>query len=64
VVCWGENFRYKWVVSADLEPITAICCGADHIAALTADGRIRCWGSTADGVCSVPPLLVNVVGVN
>ncbi len=35
--------------------IVSISCGNSHIAALTADGRVFCWGKNDHKQCNVPP---------
>jgi alpha-tubulin suppressor-like RCC1 family protein len=44
----------------------AVCvsCGAFHAAAVTAEGRVVCWGDNDFGQCDVPADLFNVVCVS
>jgi alpha-tubulin suppressor-like RCC1 family protein len=57
---WGKEI----VVPADAENVVAISSGYRHIAALTMEGRVICWGDNSDGKCEVPRELVNAVSIS
>lgn len=63
VVCIGskkfdipEKYAHKIVI--------AIICGANHVAAITYDKTLVCWGNNSAGQCDVPADLKNVVFVH
>jgi hypothetical protein len=61
VVCWGDNSEGQCNVPADLEPVSAVSCGACFTAALTQDGVVRCWGQNNSWQCNDPAGLGKVV---
>jgi alpha-tubulin suppressor-like RCC1 family protein len=64
VVCWGRNGDGQCNVPADLEYVSAICCGYSCTAVLTRDGVVRCWGDNDEGQCNVPAGLGKVVALS
>jgi alpha-tubulin suppressor-like RCC1 family protein len=48
---------------AGLTNVVAVTCGIDFTTALTADGRLTCWGRDRE-VLSVPTELANVIAIH
>jgi alpha-tubulin suppressor-like RCC1 family protein len=63
LVVWG-HFRTLVPIPHDLENVVAVSCGAHHLAVLTLEKKVACFGDTAHGRCSVPPDLGDVMAVS
>ncbi|CAE7890014.1 unnamed protein product [Symbiodinium sp. KB8] len=42
------------VLCQDLGPVSSVSAGYDHTCAVTADGRLVCFGESRSGQCDVP----------
>jgi alpha-tubulin suppressor-like RCC1 family protein len=47
-----------------VRPEDLIACGGGHMAVITQEGRVVCWGCHSNHQCDVPDGLENVVAVS
>ncbi len=59
---WGYT-DYAPMIPVDLGTVVQTAAGLYHSVALRSDGTVTCWGSNAQGQCTVPAGLTSVVHV-
>ncbi|OPY07193.1 MAG: hypothetical protein A4E68_01947 [Syntrophaceae bacterium PtaB.Bin095] len=57
VVAWGDDTAGQSTVPGDISDVIAVAAGDLHSLALKPDGKVKAWGSNANGQTSVPAAL-------